>query len=149
MPSVQPTHAISDLDMAPKRLGEERLKFAYANKSLLEQNNWLPLGTDFPFVDISPLHTFFEAVFRQNATGKPKDGFQMKDALTREEALRGITIWAARAGFEEKEKGSLVSGKDADIVVLDTDLMTAPKSDILQSKVLMTFSNGEQVYALE
>ncbi len=149
VPSVQPTHAISDLDMAPKRLGEERLKFAYANKTLLEQNNWLPLGTDFPFVDISPLHTFFEAVFRQNANGEPKDGFQMKDALTREEALRGITIWAARAGFEENERGSLIPGKDADIVVMDTDLMTASKSDILHSKVLMTFSNGERVYALE
>lgn len=146
IPSVQPTHATSDMYWAGDRLGKERLKGAYANKQLLEQNGWIPLGTDFPVEDISPIKTFYAAVFRQDAKGWPPGGFQMENALTREEALRGLTIWVAKSNFEENEKGSIEKGKFADFVILDRDLMKAPEKDILATKVLMTFVNGEKVF---
>ena len=146
VPSVQPTHATSDMYWAGERLGKERLKYAYANEKLKNENGWIPLGTDFPVEDISPIKTFYAAVFRQDAKGWPAGGFQMENALSREEALRGMTIWAAKAGFEEKEKGSLEKGKFADFVLLDTDLMKADEKEILNAKVLMTFVNGEKVF---
>lgn len=146
VPSVQPTHATSDMYWAADRLGAERVKGAYAYKQLLQQSGWIPLGTDFPVEDISPLKTFFAAVVRRDAKGFPNGGFQMDNALTREEAIRGMTIWAARSNFEEKEKGSLEKGKYADFIILDTDLMKAAESDLLSASVLMTFLNGEKLY---
>ena len=146
VPSVQPTHATSDMYWAKERLGAQRVKGAYAYKQLLDQNNWIPLGTDFPVEDISPFKTFFAAVARQDAKGFPVNGFQMENALTREQAIRGMTIWAARGSFEEKEKGSLEVGKYADFVLVDTDLMTCPVSDALKAKVLSTYINGEKVF---
>jgi hypothetical protein len=112
----------------------------------MKENGWIPLGTDFPVEDISPFKTFYAAVFRQDAKSWPQGGFQIENALSREEAIRGMTIWAAKANFEEDEKGSLEKGKFADFILLDTDLMTAPEKDILQTKVLMTFINGEKVF---
>lgn len=146
VPSVQPTHATSDMYWAGDRLGKERLKYAYANNDLKNENGWIPLGTDFPVEDISPIKTFYAAVFRQDAKGWPDSGFQMKNALSREDAVRGMTIWAAKANFEEHEKGSLEKGKFADFVLLDTDLMKADEKHILNTKVLMTFVNGEKVF---
>ncbi len=146
IPSVQPTHATSDMYWAGDRLGKERLKYAYANKELMNENGWIPLGTDFPVEDISPIKTFYAAVFRQDAKGFPPDGFEMENALTREETIRGMTIWAAKANFEEHEKGSLEKGKFADFVMLDTDLMKANEKDVLNTKVLMTFVSGEKVF---
>ncbi len=146
VPSVQPTHATSDMYWAGDRLGKERLKYSYANKELMQENGWIPLGTDFPVEDISPIKTFYAAVFRQDAKGWPKGGFQMENALSREEAIRGMTIWAAKANFEEDEKGSLEKGKFADFILLDTDLMHSAEKDILKTKVLMTFVNGEKVF---
>lgn len=146
IPSVQPTHATSDMYWAGDRLGKERLKYAYANEELKQQNGWIPLGTDFPVEDISPIKTFYAAVFRQDAKGWPDAGFQMENALSREDAIRGMTIWAAKAGFEENEKGSLEKGKFADFVLLDTDLMNAGQKAILDTKVMMTFVNGEKVF---
>lgn len=146
IPSVQPTHATSDMYWAGDRLGKERVKGAYAFKDLLKQNGWLPLGTDFPVEDISPFKTFFAAVVRKDAKGWPEGGYQMENALTREEALRGMTIWAARSNFEEKEKGSLEKGKLADFIILDNDLMKMSENDLLQVKVLKTFVGGEKVY---
>ncbi len=146
IPSVQPTHATSDMYWAGDRLGKERLKGAYAYKQLLEQNGWLALGTDFPVEDISPIKTFYAAVVRKDAKGWPEGGFQMENALTREETLRGMTIWAAKANFEEKEKGSLEKGKFADFVILDNDLMKEAPEKLLQVKVLQTFIGGENVY---
>lgn len=102
VPSVQPTHGTSDMYWAGERLGTERLKGAYAYKQLLQQNGWIPLGTDFPVEDISPFKTFLAAVVRKDAKGYPAGGFQMENALTREEAIRGMTIWAAKANFMEK-----------------------------------------------
>lgn len=146
IPSVQPTHATSDMYWAGDRLGKERLKGAYAYKQLLEQNGWLALGTDFPVEDISPIKTFYAAVVRKDAKGWPEGGFQMENALTREETLRGMTIWAAKANFEEKEKGSLEKGKFADFVILDNDLMKEAPEKLLQVKVLQTFVGGENVF---
>lgn len=146
IPSVQPTHATSDMYWAGERLGKEREKGAYAFEQLLQQNSWLPLGTDFPVEDISPFKTFYAAVFRQDAKGFPKGGYQIKNALSREQALRGMTIWAAKSNFEQEEKGSLEKGKWADFVILDQDIMTAPPSSILPTKVIATFIGGQKVY---
>jgi len=147
IPSVQPTHATSDMYWAEKRLGNERIEHAYAYQTLLKQNGWIPLGTDFPVEDISPFKTFYAAVTRQDATGWPENGFQKKEALNREEALRGMTIWAARANFEETKKGSLEKGKWADFIILDKDLMKAPPAELLQINTLSTYINGVKVYA--
>lgn len=149
IPSVQPTHATSDMYWAGDRLGAERIKGAYAYQQLLQQNGWLPLGTDFPVEDISTFKTFYAAVVRKDAKGWPADGYQTENALTREQALRGMTIWAARSNFEEKEKGSLEKGKWADFIVLDTDLMKAQPENLLQAKVLKTFLGGENVYTFK
>jgi predicted amidohydrolase YtcJ len=146
IPSVQPTHATSDMYWAGDRVGTERVKGAYAYKQLLQQNGWIPLGTDFPVEDISPFKTFFAAVVRRDSKGMPNGGYQMENALSREEALRGMTIWAARSNFEENEKGSLEKGKFADFVILDTDIMKASETDLLNVKVLGTFVGGERVY---
>ncbi|UYQ92452.1 amidohydrolase [Chitinophaga horti] len=147
VPSVQPTHATSDMYWAASRLGHQRVKTAYAYRQLLEQNGWLPLGTDFPVEDISPLKTFLAAVGRVDAKGYPEGGFQAENALSRERALRGMTIWAARAAFEEKEKGSLEPGKLADFILLDRDLMKMPVTDILTTRVVATYIGGRKVYA--
>jgi predicted amidohydrolase YtcJ len=113
---------------------------------LLQQNGWEPLGTDFPVEDISPIKTFYAAAIRKDARGWPADGFQIENALTREEALKGMTIWAAKAQFDEDEKGSLEKGKAADFVILNEDIMKTPPEKLLQAQVLKTFVNGEKVY---
>jgi len=146
IPSVQPTHATSDMYWAGDRLGATRVKGAYAYKQLLAENGWIPLGTDFPVEQINPMFTFYAATQRKDAKEFPKGGFQMENALTPEQALRGMTIWAAKANFEEKEKGSLEVGKFADFVILENDIMKATAQQILQNKVLKTYLNGEKVY---
>lgn len=126
IPSVQPTHASSDMFWADERLGAERIHHAYTYKNLLGQNGWLPLGTDFPVENVSPFFTFYAAVTRQSENREPTGGFEMENALSREEALRGMTVWAAKAAFEETEKGSIENGKLADFIVLDLDLLKEP-----------------------
>lgn len=146
IPSVQPTHATSDMVWAVTRIGEQRLKTSYANKQLLEQNGWLPLGTDFPVENINPVYTFYAAVERKDLHGNPPGGFQPENALSRKEALMGMTIWAAKAQFEEKEKGSIEPGKYADFVILNKDIMKIKGSELPGVKVLRTYVNGEKVY---
>ncbi len=146
VPSVQPTHATSDMYWVRERLGD-RVKDAYAYKRLLEQLGWLADGSDFPVESINPVYGFYAAFTRQDRQGYPEGGFQPGDALTRREALKAMTIWAAKAAFEENEKGSIESGKFADFVVLDRDIMTAPPPDVVNSKVLYTFIGGELVYS--
>jgi predicted amidohydrolase YtcJ len=146
IPSVQPTHATSDMYWAGQRLGSQRLKSAYVYKQLLQQNGWLPLGTDFPVENISPLYTFYAAVVRKDLKGYPEAGFQPENAFSRIEALRGMTIWAAKANFEEKEKGSIEPGKYADFVIMDQDLMKVEASGLPKVNVLKTYINGEKVY---
>lgn len=145
VPSVQPTHATSDMYWAKDRLGSQRLRYAYAYRQLLRQNGWMPLGTDFPVEHIDPLRTFYAAVARKDTSGYPAGGFQPENALGREETLRGMTIWPARASFEEKVKGSLEPGKAADFIITDRDLMQVPEEQILQTKVLGTFISGARL----
>ena len=145
IPSVQPTHAISDMVWAKERIGEERIKNAYAYNALLKQNNWMPLGTDFPVEELNPFNTFCAAVFRKNEAQKPTNGFQFENALTRQEALKGMTLWAAKSVFKEKEVGSIEVGKQADFVILKTDLMKADISEIYQAKVERVYLNGRRV----
>ncbi len=146
VPSVQPTHATSDMYWASQRLGSERVQHAYAYKELLKQNNWIPLGTDFPVEDVNPFKTFLASVFRVDAKGYPQGGFQASNALTREETLRGMTIWAAKSNFEEKEKGSIEKRKFADFIILNQDLMKTDANKILDTQVISTYLNGEKVY---
>ncbi|MBP7991017.1 MAG: amidohydrolase [Sediminibacterium sp.] len=146
VPSVQPTHATSDMYWAAERLGNERMKGAYAYKQLMDQNGWIPLGTDFPVEDISPFKTFLASVGRVDAKGFPEGGFQSENALSREQTIRGMTIWAAKASFLEKEVGSLEVGKKADFIILAQDLMQVPVNKILDTKVVATFSGGKKVF---
>ena len=146
IPSVQPTHATSDMYWAGERLGKERETGAYAFHKLMEQNGWLPLGTDFPVEDINPILTFYAAIARKDAKGFPEGGYQFSEALNREQTLRGMTIWAAKANFEEKEKGSLEVGKFADFIILNQNLMEVHPLEILKTKVLATYLGGEKVF---
>jgi predicted amidohydrolase YtcJ len=146
IPSVQATHATSDMNWADERLGPERVRNAYAYRTLMEQNGWLPNGTDFPIEHISPLYTFYAAVVRRDLKGLPDGGFQPENALTREEALRSITIWSARAGFSEKQKGSIEPGKDADFAILEQDLMTAPDSSLPTIRVKHVVCRGKIIF---
>lgn len=144
--SVQPTHATSDMYWAEDRLGPERIENAYAYKKLLNHSGLLALGTDFPVEHVSPFYTFYAAVERKDLNSYPENGFQIQDALSREEALKGMTIWAAFSNFEEAEKGSIEPGKLADFIVLDQDLMKAEAAKLPDIKVLATFINGEKVF---
>ena len=146
IPSVQPTHATSDMYWAEDRLGSERIKGAYAYKSLLNKAGIVALGTDFPIERVHPMHTFYAAVARKDLQNYPDGGYRMEEALTREETLKGMTIWAAYSNFEENEKGSIEVGKLADFTVLEKDIMTIPEDEIPKVKVAATFINGEKVY---
>ncbi len=134
--SMQPTHATSDMYWAEYRIGPKRLKGGYALKRLMKENGVLPTGSDFPVESINPLLGFYAAVARQDSIGFPKGGFQVENALSREEALKGMTIWAAYSNFEEKEKGSIEPGKFADFVILDKDIMKIPIKDVRTVKVV-------------
>jgi predicted amidohydrolase YtcJ len=146
VPSVQTTHATSDMYWAEKRVGPERIKGAYAFKQLMEENGWIPNGSDFPVEQINPLFGYYAAVVRKDQAGWPEEGFQMENALNREDALRAMTIWAAKAGFEEHLKGSIEVGKLADLTITAEDLMTAPEESLFKIQVKATYSGGELVY---
>ncbi|MFD1314152.1 amidohydrolase [Namhaeicola litoreus] len=146
IPSVQPTHATSDMYWAEDRVGSDRIKGAYAYKNLLNEYGKIALGTDFPVEQVNPMLTFYAAVSRKDLQGFPEYGFNPENALSREETLKGMTIWAAYSNFEENEKGSIENGKLADFVILDQDIMTEDIHKIPETKVLSTFVNGERVY---
>ncbi len=149
IPSVQPTHATSDMYWAKERLGEKRIKNAYAYQKLIQTRGFVALGTDFPVEDISPFKTFYAAIGRRDAKGFPEQGFNPEQALTREQALKGMTIWASYSIFEEKIKGSLEKNKTADFIILDTDIMMCDEKEVLNTKVLATYINGEKVFELK
>lgn len=146
IPSVQPTHATSDMYWAMDRLGVFRIRGAYAYRDLLSQNGWLANGSDFPVESINPLFGFYAAVARKDQNNFPEGGFEMKNALTRMEALKAMTIWAAAANFEDEVKGSIEIGKVADFVVLDRDIMTVAEEDLFKATVEATYINGEKVF---
>jgi len=146
IPSIQATHATSDMDWAEKRLGPNRIKNAYAYNRLLQQNGWLPNGTDFPIESIEPLRTFYASVARKDNNGLPAEGFMMENALSRMDALKSITTWAAKASFNEKKLGSISIGNLADFTILDIDLLKASEDKLLKAKVLYTIVNGKTVY---
>ena len=146
IPSVQPTHATSDMEWADERLGEERVQTAYTFKELLDWSGKIALGTDFPVEKVNPLYTFYSAVARRDSEGKPLGGYQKENALARSEALKGMTLWAAHANFEEQQKGSIEVGKVADLILLTEDIMTINESAILSAEVLATIVDGDIVY---
>ena len=147
IPSVQPTHATSDAAWADSRLCNTINKGGYAYQNLLRQSKIIALGTDFPVEGISPIHTFYSATQRMDAGGVLEKPFIGEQALSRKQALWGMTLWAAYANFDETRTGSLEMGKLADFVVLNTDIMTAEPSKILKSKVKATYLGGEAVYS--
>jgi predicted amidohydrolase YtcJ len=146
VPSVQPTHATSDAPWAGVRLGRNRVRRAYAYRELKDALGMIALGTDFPVEDIDPRKTFHAAVARRSADGKPEGGFQTENALSPLDALRGMTVWAALANFQEDRFGTVEVGKAADFTVLDRDWLAEPDR-VLESRVLATVIAGEVVYS--
>ena len=146
IPSVQPTHATSDMNWADERLGRKRLNRAYAYKELLDWSGKIALGTDFPVEKVNPLLTFHSAVARKDVDGNPSEGFLKENALTRKEALKGMTIWAAYSNFEDSFKGSIEKGKFADFVILTKDIMKVPEQEISSAEVVATIVNGSIVF---
>lgn len=146
IPSMQASHQTSDMRWAEDRLGPSRIRGAYAWRSLLNTGVIIPNGTDFPVEQVNPLITFHSAVTRQDSTGWPDGGWYPEQRMTRGEALKSMTIWAAYAGFEEHVMGSITPGKYADFTVLDQDIMTVPDNDILKTNVVATYIGGKSVY---
>lgn len=146
-PSIQPTHAISDKRWVENRLGKERMKGAYAYKSILKQTGILALGTDFPFDRINPFLTIFAATQRKDMENKPAEGFMMNEALTMNECIKGMTIWAAFASFREQNTGSLEKGKEASFVILDRPLNHG--QSFIENFANTTVIRGETVYSVE
>jgi predicted amidohydrolase YtcJ len=147
IPSIQPTHATSDMYWADQRLGAERMKYAYSSQSFLKLGVKLPLGTDFPVEAINPLYTLRSAYLRVDANGFPPKGFRAEEALSFEDAIRGMTEWGAYASFEEKQKGTLEAGKYADFVIFDKDLSTLSAQEMSSLEVQATYLNGVEVYS--
>lgn len=146
IPSMQATHQTSDMRWAQDRVGPQRIRGAYAWRSLLNTGVIVPNGTDFPVEEVNPLLTFHAAVTRQDPTNWPAGGWFPEQKMTREEALQSMTIWAAYAGFQESLLGSLTPGKYADFVILDRDIMKVPDTQILGTRVTSTWIGGKRVY---
>jgi predicted amidohydrolase YtcJ len=146
--SMQPSHAISDLYFAPSRLGLERLKGAYAWQSFLKLGVPVAGGSDAPVERGEPMIEFYAAVARKDLQGRSGEGWHPEEKVTRDQALKLFTLWAAFASFEESVRGSIEVGKLADFTILDQDIMRVPELDILKTKTLYTVVNGAIVFAL-
>ncbi len=146
IPSMQTTHQVSDMRWALARLGPDRVKRAYAWRSLLDTGVVIPNGTDAPVEVVSTLRTFHAAITRQDETNSPAGGWHPEQRMTRDEALKSMTIWPAHANFMEGVAGSISVGKYADFTVLDRDWMNAAPEEIMSTRILGTYSSGHQVY---
>jgi hypothetical protein len=146
LPSVQPTHATSDMYWLYDRIGKKRAKHAYAYQELLNRSQVIAFGTDFPVEDINPIMTYYSAVARKDKNGYPDNGFQIENSIGRGDALSAMTIFGAYVNFEEEEKGSIKVGKSADFILLDNDIIESSESRIPLTKVVATFINGELVF---
>jgi predicted amidohydrolase YtcJ len=147
IPSVQSTHGTSDMYWADERVGDERIGGAYAYRQLMEENGWIPNGSDFPVENINPLYGYYAMSIRKDLDGYPEEGFQVENALTREEAFKAMTIWAAKSAFEENEKGSLETGKLADFIITQKDLLKIPAEQIPTTRIVETWIGGEKVFS--
>lgn len=148
-PSVQPSHATSDHRWAEDRIGKERIAGAYAYRSLLDENHKIAFGSDFPVEGINPLNGFYAAVARKDLEDLPKKGFLMKEAVGRDTAMAAMTSWAAESAFMENKIGRLLPGMDADMVVMDRDVLFVPLEEALYGRVKMTLIEGEIVFSEE
>jgi hypothetical protein len=146
IPSMQPSHAIGDLHFAPSRVGVDRLKGAYAWQTLIKSGAIIPGGSDAPVERGEPMIEFYAAVARKDMKGFSGAGWHPEEAVTRDQALKMFTIWAAYAAFEEKVRGSIEVGKLADLTILSDDIMKIPEMDILKTRCVMTVIGGEVVY---
>jgi len=144
--SMQPSHAISDLHFAPKRLGQERLSGAYAWQDLLKTGVIIAAGSDAPVERGEPMIEFYASVARKDQKGFSGEGWHPEQKVSRQEALKMLTLWPAQAAFEEQIKGSIEVGKLADLTILSNDIMTIAEAEILKTKCLMTVVNGEILF---
>jgi predicted amidohydrolase YtcJ len=147
IPSMQPSHAISDLFFAPARLGMERLAGAYAWQSLIKSGCIIPGGSDAPVERGEPMIEFYAAVTRKSVKGFSGEGWHSEQAVSRQQALKMFTIWPAYAAFEENDKGSIEPGKLADLTVLSNDIIKISEPEILNTRCVMTVIGSEIVYA--
>jgi len=145
IPSMQPSHAIGDLHFAPSRLGMNRLEGAYAWQSFIKSGSIIAGGSDAPVERGEPMIEFYAAVSRKDQKGYSGEGWHPEQAVSREQALKMFTIWAAYAAFEEKVKGSIEVGKLADLTVLSADMMKIAEPEILKTRCVMTVIGGEVV----
>lgn len=146
--SMQPTHCTSDLRWAEQRIGHERCKGAYAWRSIIESGGHLAFGTDWPVEPLDPMHGIYSAVTRRNIeTGLPPEGWFPEQCLTVEEAVYCYTLGSAYAEFEELEKGSIIPGKLADLIILEKNIFKIPPEEILTTRVDKTIFDGKVVYS--
>lgn len=148
IPSMQPSHCTSDMSWATERLGPERVLGAYAWRTLINDGNEIPAGSDAPVESPNPLLGFYAAITRQDPEGRPPGGWLPEQRMTRQEALRAFTLWGARAAFQEELKGSIEEGKWADIVVLSDDIMTIAPERIPSTRAELTMVAGEIAHAV-
>jgi len=144
---IRPFNKHAVLRFCQMLFSSRSIRDAYTFQQLKDQLGWIPFGTDFPIEEVNPVYTFFTAVFRKNLDFLPVEGFLTENAVSRKDALRAMTIWAAKASFDEEVKGSIEPGKWADFIVLDRDIMTVEEHEIPATKVLATYIAGERVYS--
>jgi hypothetical protein len=149
LPSMQATHATSDMRWIEQRVGPDRVAGAYAWQTFLKLGIPVANGSDFPVEEPNPMLGLYAAITRQDVEGNPPGGWTPSQRMTRAEALESWTLSGAYAAFEEKTKGSLEPGKLADFIVLDRDIMAVPELQIPGTRVLKTFLGGRLVHEIQ